>query len=447
MPLQVPARRCIAWLVAIFGAAPASACATTIEVGPAGDFRSAMQGLQPGDTLILDGGSYDLSSLFSLTLAGTAAKPIVIRAKSGEHPLVHYIDTSQNIVNIVASTYLTLDGIEFSGGSRGIRFTGGSDITVQNCIVHDTAANAISANDSGYSYARFKFAHNEIYNTGATGEGFYLGCNLDDCRIHDSLVANNYIHDLNGPTITQGDGIEIKKGSYANIVQDNVIHGTGYPGITMYDVNGEGGINIIERNLVWNTNDNGIQVTADAIVRNNIVLGAAASAFASNNVQNGSAANLTIVNNTFLMPSGNGIKLNGVSGSVVVANNAIYAPNGDAIAANGTLTQLTLSANAGVGSLNGVAAGFNAGGNLATDFFGATLTGAPPQNLLPKGALLVGTANAALLPGEDFYANARGSQRDIGAYRANAIGNPGWPLQAGFKILDEIFVGDFQAQP
>ena len=43
--------------------------------------------------------------------------------------------------------------------------------------------------------------------------------------------------DLNGATITQGDGIEIKKGSYANIVRDNVIHDVNYPGITMYDVN------------------------------------------------------------------------------------------------------------------------------------------------------------------------------------------------------------------
>src|SRR6185369_6228410 len=121
-----------------------------------------------------------------------------------------------------------------------------------------------------------------------TGEAFYLGCNDNHCQFHDSLVANNYIHDLNGPSITQGDGIEIKKGSYANIVRDNVIHDTSYPGITLYDVAGNGAPNIIERNIVWNSGDSGIQVTADAIVRNNIVLGAAVNAFFSNNIQNGS---------------------------------------------------------------------------------------------------------------------------------------------------------------
>ena len=337
----------------------------TIEIGPGNDFRTAMQNLHGGDTLILDAGTYNLTSYFELDLIGSSSLPIVIKAAAGQHPIVNYVGTSQNIININNSTFLTLDGIEFTGGSRGLRFNGGSDITVQYCVVHGTDANAIAANDDGKSYARFTFVHNEIYDTGDTGEGFYLGCNGDACRIHDSLVANNYIHDLNSGRISQGDGIEIKKGSYANIVRDNVIRDTNYPGITMYDVNGNGAPNIIERNIVWNSNDSGIQITADAIVRNNIVLGAANNAFFSNNIDGGSAANLTIVNNTFLMPGGDGIRLNSVSGSVTIANNAIYAPTGYAIRASGTLTGVTVIANAGQGSLNGVSSGFATTGNVS----------------------------------------------------------------------------------
>ncbi|HEX6833989.1 MAG TPA: right-handed parallel beta-helix repeat-containing protein, partial [Rudaea sp.] len=295
----------------------ASCAANTIEIAPGADLAAQLHALHAGDTLILDDGSYLVNGAVSVTFAGTSAAPIVVRAKDGAHPVVDQV-SNQNILDIVDSTFVTLDGITFVHGSRGLRFTGGSDITVQNCVVHDTPYNAIAANDIGYDYARLRFIHNEIYNTGGTAEGFYLGCNDDGCRVHDSLIANNDIHDLNGPTVSQGDGIEIKKGSYANIVRDNVIHDTGYPGITIYDVNGRGAVNIIERNLVWNTGDNGIQVTADAIVRNNIVLseGAAASAFASNALQNGSAANLTIVNNTFFAAQGDGIHLNSVSGSV-----------------------------------------------------------------------------------------------------------------------------------
>jgi hypothetical protein len=428
--------------------AASSVRAAVTEIGPTDDFRTIMQGLQAGDTLILDAGTYTLTSYFALTLTGTAAQPILIRAQTGQQPIVQYVDSSQNIVNLVNSTFVIVDGIEFTGGSRGIRIQGGGNITIQNCHVHGTAANAIAANDDGYVYANLNFIHNEIDHTGDTGEGFYLGCNDDACRIHDSVVANNYIHDLNGPDISQGDGIEIKKGSYANIVRDNVIHDTGYPGITMYDVNGNGAPNLIERNVVWATGDNGIQVTADATVRNNIVLSAAsgASAFASNNIQNGSAANLVVVNNTFLMPAGNGIKLNGVTGTATIANNAIYAPNGDAIAANGTLTQLSVIANAGQGSLNGVSGGFSATGNLTADFFSATLSGAPPQNLIPMGSLLPSAANVLLLAPDDFDGTPRHSA-DIGAYRANPSGTVGWVLAGNFKILDDIFFNGFEAAP
>jgi hypothetical protein len=418
------------------------ASAATFEIGQSDDFRSAMQNLHAGDTLILDAGTYTLTSYFELDLNGTNALPITIMAKPGARPVIHYSGTSQNIVNFNNVTFLILDGIEFSGGSRGLRFIGGSDNIVRNCIVHDTAANAIAANDSGKDYARFQFNHTEIYNTGDTGEGFYLGCNGDGCRIHDSIVANNYIHDLDGTSISQGDGIEIKKGSYANIVRDNVIHDVNYPGITLYDVNGHGAPNLIERNIVWNSHDSGIQVTADAIVRNNIVLSASNTAFFSNNIDGGSANNLTVVNNTFLAPHGDGIRLNGVSGTVLIANNAIYAPTGYAVRASGTTANVTLVANAGQGTLNGVSGVFANTGNIANDFVGASLTGVPPQNLIPKGALLSGTANAADEPADDFDARPRAGHNDIGAYRAG--GAPGWTIAPAFKTFDEIFLGDFE---
>jgi hypothetical protein len=418
------------------------ASAATIGIGPSDDFRSAMQNLHAGDTLVLDAGTYTLTSYFELDLNGTSALPITIMAKTGTRPVIHFNGTSQNIVNFNATAFLVIDGIEFSGGSRGLRFIGGSDNIVRNCIVHDTAANAISANDSGQDYARFEFSHNEIYNTGDTGEGFYLGCNGDACRIHDSVVANNYIHDLDNASISQGDGIEIKKGSYANIVRDNVIHDVNYPGITLYDVNGHGAPNIIERNIVWNSHDSGIQITADAIVRNNIVLSATNNAFFSNNIDGGSAANLIIVNNTFLAPQGDGIRLNGVTGSVRIANNAIYAPNGEAVHASGTTSAVTLVANAGQGALNGVSGSFANTGNIASDFIAATFSGTPPQNLKPKGALLIGTGNASDEPADDFDGASRAGHLDIGAYRAG--GAPEWTIAPAFKTLDEIFSGTFE---
>jgi hypothetical protein len=402
-----------------------------------------MQNLSAGDTLIMHGGTYALSSYFELDLVGTAQLPITIRAATGEQPVLHYVDDGQNIVNIVDSNFVVFDGIEFSGGSRGIRLTNASDITIRNCHVHDTAANAISANDDGNVYARLTFVHNEIDHAGGTAEGFYLGCNDDACRVHDSLIANNYIHDLNGGTVTQGDGIEIKAGSYANIVRDNVIHDTAYPGITLYHVNGNGALNIIERNLIWNSGDNGIQVTADAIVHNNIVLSAAAEGIGIHASQGGTVGNLTIVNNTVLKASGDALHISDVAGAVVVANNALYAASGNAVFASGSTNLVTLVANVGMGALSGVSGGFDASGDIATDFSAADFSGAPPQDLVPRTGRLVGTADAATIAADDFNGRSRAPDLDVGAYRNDPAGNQGWPLQAGFKDLDEIFASNF----
>ena len=425
----------------------AGAGATDIEIGPGDDFRAAMQGLQPGDTLVMHGGMYLLSSYFALQLTGTAQQPLTIRAAAGEQPVLHYVDAGQNIVNVENSAFLVFDGIEFSGGSRGIRLTASSDITIRNCHVHDTAANAISANDGGNDYARLTIVHNEIDHAGDTAEGLYLGCNNDGCRVHDSLIANNYIHDLKGPTVTQGDGIEIKAGSYANVVRDNVIHDTAYPGITLYHANGNGAPNVIERNLVWNSGDNGIQVTADAIVRNNIVLSAAAAGIGISAQQGGNPGNLLIANNTILKASGDALHISGAAGPILVANNALYAGGGRAVFASGATTQVSLVGNVGTGSLEGVSGGFDATGDIAADFSAANYSGSPPQDLVPTSGRLVGSADAATLAADDFNGLPRQDLLDVGAYRADAAGNPGWALQAGFKSLLEIFADGFDREP
>ncbi|MGH8174480.1 MAG: right-handed parallel beta-helix repeat-containing protein [Rhodanobacteraceae bacterium] len=431
-------------IVSIFALSAGRGIAADIEIGPEDDFRAIMQGLDAGDTLTMRGGTYVLSSFFELHLAGTEQQPIVIRAKAGEQPELHYVDDGQNIVNVVDSSFLTFDGLEFTGGSRGIRLINTSDFTMRNCHVHHTAGNAISANDGGNVYARLTFVHNEVDHAGDTAEGFYLGCNEDACRVHDSLVANNYIHDLNGATVTQGDGIEIKAGSYANIVRDNVIHDTAYPGITLYHTHGNGAPNVIERNLVWNSGDNGIQVTGDAIVRNNIVLSAVAAGIGIHASQSGAVANLVIVNNTVLKASGDALHISDVAGTVLVANNALYAPNGNAIFASGMPSLVTLAANVGTGSLSGVTSGFDASGDAATDFSAANYSGAPPQDLVPRTGRLVGSADAATLAIDDFNAVARLPLIDVGAYRSNPAGNTGWPLQAGFKEFgDVIFANGF----
>ncbi len=412
-------------LLATFFAMPAFA----VDIAPGGDLRAAIAALRPGEELVLAGGTYTVSSAFRVTVTGTEAQPIVMRARTGERALITQTNSNQNIIEISASRYFVVRGIEFTGGSHGIRLMDSDFITVEDCEIHNTGDVALSAN-SGGTYEGLKILRNHIHHTNVTGEGMYLGCNEDACRVANSLIANNYIHHTNGPTVEQGDGIELKEGSYGNVIRDNVIHDTNYPGIITYSTSGNGPANVIEGNLIWNVNDNAIQSAADAIIRNNILLD---GPIALQNHQGGSPTNMQVVNNT-IVTQGDGIVVRDVVGPVLIANNAVYSQSATAIRlVSGNLAQVTVAGNVGHGGLEGRSSGFVEGGGIAADFVSARY-GPPPLDLFPKaGSALIGAAAAQYVPAIDFNSATRAGSTDVGAYRYSASGNPGWSLAAGFK--------------
>jgi MYXO-CTERM domain-containing protein len=373
-------------------------------------------------------------------MKGTAQAPIVVRAKDGEHPHLNRPAVDQNIIDFDDVAYVEVRGIEFSGGSAGLRMINANFMTIRDCEVHDTDDVAISAN-SGSDYNGLKIIHNDIHHTSSTGEGMYIGCNSNGCRVHDSLFEGNHIHDTNGPNVSQGDGIEIKEGSYNNVVRDNVIHDTGYPCIITYSTVGNGGPNIIERNVLWHCGDHAIQSAADAVIRNNIILGSAANGIANQPHQAGTPSNLQILHNTILHPTNEAISSTGITGSVVIANNAVYAKQSNAIRVSGTLTQVVVEGNVGVGALSGASSGL-ATGDLAADFVAASFSGAPPNDVYPKGgSKLIGAGAAAYLVTDDFDGALRNGVADVGAYRYAQGGGPLWPIAAAFKNAAGATVG------
>lgn len=428
-------------------AAPRAARAETIEIGPGDDLIATVGTLLPGDELVLAGGTYNLTQRFSINVSGEQGMPIVIRAKDGEVPIITRPDANENTINIEDATYVELRDIEVMGGSHGIRISASSFITVEGCHVHDTGDVGISANVNGSDYEGLQLLSNHIHDTNNTGEGMYLGCNSNACQMHDSLIAGNYIHNTNGPTIEQGDGIEVKEGSYANVIRDNVIHDTNYPCIITYSTVGNGDPNIIERNALWGCGDHGIQSAADVIIRNNIILSANSDGIRNQPHQAGDPANIVIAHNTVLKAAGDAIRSDGIIGEVTIVNNAVYAQGGNAIRVAGQLGAVTVSGNVGIGSLDGVAGGFDTSGNIATDFVGASFSGAPPNDVFPSvGSLLVGAAGAPYLADDDFNGTPRDGALDAGAYKFDAAGNPGWTLTPGFKSDTPIGEGGGSAE-
>ena len=366
--------------------------------------------LNPGDEIVLLEGRYSDPRRLEISQRGSAQRPIVIRAAREAQVIFERPDSKQNTLNLAGCQHLIIRDFEITGGSAGIRIGKkgpylAKHLTFENLHIHHIDGVAITANYPGEIYESLTFRYNHIHHTGGHGEAFYLGSNnkpdgSTNGYLFNSVIENNYIHDLKGPRVSQGDGIEIKDGSFGNVIRDNVIHDTNYPGIIVYDADGKTP-NIIERNVIWNTGDHGIQAAADCVIRNNLILETAGEGISSRNHQSAIVGNLVIVNNTIL--SKRSIRLNlpeKPSGRILIANNALSVE--PRIPNHPTITSTH--------NLIGIQSAY-------------------PSEQSP----CLGAAHPAYLPKDDFNGMMRESSKDVGAYRHFAQGNPGWAIRKAFK--------------
>lgn len=408
------------------------------------EFENIANSLLPGDELVLRGGTYTQTCRRAIRVVGEANRPIVIRAATGETPILtrpgnanH--DYPQNNIEIENSSYLVIRGLTFHGGDIGVRFVGTNHhITFEDNEVRETGNNAVamnSGNSDAMTLRRNHIHHTGLYNLGATeGEGMYLGCNNNSCRVTNSVIEGNYIHHTRGTSAGGNDGIEVKVGSGGNTIRNNVIHdttiGSAYPCIFVYG--GGNSPNVVEGNALWNCGE-AIQVVADAVIRNNLILNSSVNGItAAPHAQVATMQNVTIVNNTLY---GHATCLYirwGTATNMVLANNAVYCPGQTALNASGlTGTGITVRNNYVEGA--GVTADndrFFAGGMSADAFVNAAALDFWPRPLSP----LRGRAHAAWTPALDFNDTTRTTPSDVGAYDTHgASTNPGWSLQPGFK--------------
>ncbi len=423
---------------------PVLANARTYEIQPAtvGDdeeFERVANALQPGDELILDSGVYSQTGRRAVTAKGTPERPIVIQAAAGQSPLLtRPVDSRQNNIEFVDCAYLDIRGLRFRGGSSGVRFIRGHHVTFEGCEIFGTSNNALTMN-SGDCDA-FVIRSNHIHHTGLStrgpteGEGMYIGCHDGKCRTTGSLIEGNYIHHTRGTSVGGNDGIEIKFGSYGNVVRNNVIHDTNigrqYPGIFVYG--GGPGTNVVEGNVIWRAGE-GIQVVSDAIVRNNIIFDCSATGItAGPHAAVPEVRNVTMVNNT-IFQSPTGVRLGWSRAThMVFANNAIFCPDGTAVRTDGVGDAL-LRENAVSGAVTGFSQNdhqFFDGGRVGSAFVDAVRHDFWPG----PGSALLEAADPALAPPLDFNGTKRTAPFDVGAYESeDRPRNPGWVIEDGFK--------------
>jgi glucose/arabinose dehydrogenase/chitodextrinase len=434
---------------------PAPTTGRVIELVPSNadtscneEFETVANSLRAGDTLILHGGTYSQTCARVLAnLHGTAQQPILIRAATGEHPVLTRPirsngDYDQNNLEIDSSSYVTIQGLTFKGGDVGIRLIGTNHhIALDSNEIAETGNAALTANSGdtdALTIRRNHIHHTGLFKLGATeGEGLYLGCNNATCRVTNSVVEFNYIHDLRGTSSGGNDGIEVKVGSGGNVLRHNVIHtttvGTAFPCILVYG--GGAAPNVVEGNAVWQCGE-GIAALADAMVRNNVVLQSTTGLASYPHEQVATLQNVTFANNTV---SGHAecaaLRWAGAT-NMLFTNNALYCGGTMALYGTGlTGPSVVLKRNAVEGPLVGAnvdGVRLLAGGAAALAFAAPTAMDFWPSSSSP----LRGAADVASLPLTDFNGITRGASKDIGAFETKGLGqNFGWRVAPGFKVL------------
>jgi hypothetical protein len=288
----------------------------------------AIEGLVPGDRLEIGSGTYSVSRLWDLTVSGTAAAPIWIVAGKDAKVITTRPDDRQNVLNVGQGKpvgYLCLRGLEFTGGSHGIRLGRCRNVWIDQCHIHHTQEVCLSANsaDTHHLY----LTRNTVHDGNGTAEGMYLGGNNGDVIMSESVIALNHVYNCRG---IQGDGIEVKQGSWGNLIAENTIHDCNYPCITVYGTGGKQQ-NVIERNICYRSLDSVMQVQGEAIVRNNLLIDGKNAAFASTDHQ-GKTVNLQVIHNTLVNTAHafRGGSWNARS-NMILANNVIYSREQNAL--------------------------------------------------------------------------------------------------------------------
>ncbi|MFM7129734.1 MAG: hypothetical protein ACKO0V_10295, partial [bacterium] len=111
----------------------------------------AVAALQPGDKLVIAGGTYSVSRMWDIRVSGTAGAPIWIEAEPGTTVRLTRPDARQNVLNIGQGgpvSYLCLRGIEITGGSHGLRLGQCSNVWIDKCHIHHTGEVCLSANSA-----------------------------------------------------------------------------------------------------------------------------------------------------------------------------------------------------------------------------------------------------------------------------------------------------------
>lgn len=416
--------------------------ATTYIATTAQEIQNYTNMLQAGDTLFIQNGHYDMNWNIQ-NLSGSSNDWIIIHAM-GDSVVIDGA-AYDNVIDVYDCHYVELKGFEITNSYSGsgidaIKFRTTSDnFFMEDLEIHDITGVGISANPAGESFTYLTIRYCHLYNITDVGEGMYLGNHDGLSPVHHCLVEFNWVHDCH-----PHKGIQFKRGTYLNIIQDNVVYNCDEAGIVLYktDQASASDNNIIRRNVIWNTPE-GIFAVGQTDIDNNVIFDCGYGI----NVRNYGSwgmEDLYIRNNTIYHCNSTCLRLddwNNAIGEMVCINNACYQDS---------IGQSAIQAPDGIGP-GYVAYNCHYGQSQVS---GSTLGNPPSQEFInpstTPGIIDLYPLNTATLidsgtslygaPDDDFnwWSRPINSLWDIGAYEWSQDTNPGWQIQEGFK---QIYTG------
>ena len=199
---------------------------------PYKSINTALAAAQPGDTIILRGGTYREGVNVRVRIPN-----ITIKSQDGEWAVIDLTtydsgaDEDSGVYFDVDSSGSKLQCVEVTGGFYAVCMetkwdwgdpadrTGASNIIIEDCVLHDSKYDVIKVKPNCNNIT---IRNNEIYNSGrafignpANGEDNAEG--IDNVNGDNMTVQNNYIHDI------RGNGIYAKGGATDALIENNRI--------------------------------------------------------------------------------------------------------------------------------------------------------------------------------------------------------------------------------
>ena len=183
--------------------------------------------LNPGDTIMVDAGTYNLTSTLAL---GAAASGIIIEGYNGaNYPAASAVFnrglTSSDVIDVSGAVNLTLENLTITGGEIGVSALSGSGSTgstIENCTVYDNFSQGIQI---GAGDSNAQIINNKLYGqldlSNYLGQGIAIDVSPGNTITSGTLISGNTIYDTSNEGITAGPDI----GSAT--ISDNRIYGSG----------------------------------------------------------------------------------------------------------------------------------------------------------------------------------------------------------------------------